>query len=253
MNLKACNDVLQVKWGEITNAQGNPTSVACTESKNLHMHACTQTEGVIVCPRIRGEEVAIQSDVINSCDSSTSMDEAPHVLDAQTQTISYPTLRHGRIPGKSVQTDITICLECGSQATLPRSRSQHTESDYERISIAVQAPGIDVSSRGCSARPDVKDKCVLADVCYTSIDAVWLGKASSAAALEDVKARFAEISPSDLHFQNHESDFHRDSYSMRLARTHRFGCSRCFSSHQMVPHRQDPNIGCCISRLGLEW
>ena len=189
IQLTAKNAELQKKLTEVL--QSHVHTNPCYTSNSSH--TSTQTECVVICPRIPGKDAGTQSNTASKHDADTSPAEVLAGIDAQIQVNSCPRSKDGHILGRAVQTE-QVGLEACAQTLIPYSKNQSTQSEFESNSIAVQSLTVEVANRGCSAKPEVKDSCMMADIGHTSIDAVWVGKAASSAALQDVKTRFADIS-----------------------------------------------------------
>ena len=191
MQLMAQNRLLQQSLDEASNTKHATIITDSTDGLIPTSHNSSQTQAVVVCPRIVGCDVSTQCVAKLTCDASTFMNDAQLLVDAGTQYCTQT--RHGKIPGKGVQTEF-VYHERASQTTTLRRKAQHTQVEFDRQSVAAQTLAVEVSSRGCRAHSEVEDKSVFTDRGLTSIDAVWLGRAASEAAVRDVSAKFANIS-----------------------------------------------------------
>lgn len=192
MKLTLLNTELRKELNEVKGLRQSSTSDDLGKGSKV-IHTATQTDAVIVCPKFRVFDAAVQCSPVSMSDASTCTNAAPILVDAHIQASSHPPMRNGRIPGRAVQTD-NPSSEQGSQTSPPSRKNRHTQSVHECDSVGVQTYGVEVTNRGCSACPEVADSCDMTDQATTSIDAVWLGKATSLMAFQDVKTKFADIS-----------------------------------------------------------
>lgn len=114
MQLMEQNSLLQQSLDEASNTKHAAIIADRTDEPISISHNSSQTQAVVVCPRIVGCDVSTQCVAKLTCDASTTMNDAHLLVDAGTQYCIQT--RHGKIPGKGVQTEF-VYHERASQTT----------------------------------------------------------------------------------------------------------------------------------------